>query len=92
MGSTHPQRVPMPKRKSLHQDWYPEGGGCTRWITDEGSESSHSEGFDLGIGGNIGGKKIRKKIRPCKYVDSTYFAELPKSDAPLIQREQSVEV
>ncbi|KAJ8588986.1 hypothetical protein M405DRAFT_881852 [Rhizopogon salebrosus TDB-379] len=91
-GSTRRQHVPMPKRKSLHQDWYPEGGGCTRWITDEGSESSHSEGFGLGMGRKIQHKIQRKIVRPRKYADSAFFASLPDATAVERDSEQSVEV
>jgi hypothetical protein len=66
----------MPKRKSLHQAWYPEGGGCTKWVTDEG-ESSHSEGPGPDVGGT-------GKIRPISY------GNYPKLPWPV--REQSVEV
>jgi hypothetical protein len=41
-GSTHRQHIWMPKCKNLQQEWYPEGGGSVRWITDEG-ESTVSE-------------------------------------------------
>lgn len=75
-GSTHRQHVPMPKRKSLHQAWYPDGGGCTKWVTDEG-ESSHSEGPGPDLGGT-------GKIRPISYGNH------PKRPWPV--REQSVEV
>jgi hypothetical protein len=41
-GSTRRRHIRMPKRKNLQQEWYPEGGGSVRWITDEG-ESTVSE-------------------------------------------------
>ncbi|KAG1722873.1 hypothetical protein EDB19DRAFT_2043948 [Suillus lakei] len=41
-GSTHHRHIWMPKHENLQQEWYPEGGGSVRWITDEG-ESTASE-------------------------------------------------
>jgi hypothetical protein len=41
-GSMQHQHVLMPKQKNLHQEWFPEGGGSTKWITNEG-ESTASE-------------------------------------------------
>ncbi|KAG2085579.1 uncharacterized protein F5147DRAFT_553276, partial [Suillus discolor] len=41
-GSTHCRHIRMPKCKNLQQEWYPEGGGSVRWITDKG-ESTASE-------------------------------------------------
>jgi hypothetical protein len=41
-GSTHRQHIWMSKRKNLQQEWFPDGGGSVRWITDEG-ESTASE-------------------------------------------------
>ncbi|KAG0694477.1 hypothetical protein DFH29DRAFT_788389, partial [Suillus ampliporus] len=42
-GSARRQHVQMPKRKNLHQEWYPEGGGSIRWITDKGESSASEE-------------------------------------------------
>lgn len=84
-GSTRRQHVRMPKRKNLHQEWYPEGGGSTRWLTDEG-ESTASEGR----------KPPRlQKIGPSgrlKYSDRPYFEDIADEPIKPIQKEGSVEI
>jgi hypothetical protein len=38
-GSPPRQRRRLPKRKSLCEEWYPDGGRVTRWLTDENDSS-----------------------------------------------------
>ncbi|KAG1901616.1 uncharacterized protein F5891DRAFT_1187488 [Suillus fuscotomentosus] len=84
-GSTHRQHVRMPKHKNLHQEWYPEGGGSTRWLTDEG-ESTASEGCK---------PPHLQKIGPSehlKYSDCPYFEDIADEPINPIQKEGSVEI
>ncbi|KAG1898109.1 uncharacterized protein F5891DRAFT_982028 [Suillus fuscotomentosus] len=81
-GSTRRQHVQMPKRKNLHQEWYPEGGGSTRWLTDEG-ESTTSEGRK---------PPCLQKIGPSgrlKYSDRPYFEDITDEPIKPIQKEGS---
>ncbi|KAG2048890.1 hypothetical protein BDR06DRAFT_1012543 [Suillus hirtellus] len=84
-GSMRRQHVQMPKHKNLHQEWYSEGGGSTRWLTDEG-ESTTSKGR----------KPPRlQKIGPSghlKYSDHPYFEDIADEPIKPIQKEGSVEI
>jgi len=93
-GSTRRQCIRMPKCKSLHQDWYPEGGGSTRWITDEEGESTASE---PGSGVPVGPKLPPRlgKWGPSghlKYSDRPYFEDLADKPYNPIPKEGTPEV
>ncbi|KAG2062127.1 hypothetical protein BDR06DRAFT_1027266 [Suillus hirtellus] len=80
LAYTTSNHVLMPKCKNLHQEWYPDGGGSTRWLTDEG-ESTTSEGC----------KPLHlQKINPSgclKYSDHPYFKDITNEPIKPIQKE-----
>ncbi|KAG1734934.1 uncharacterized protein EDB91DRAFT_1083938 [Suillus paluster] len=79
-GSTRRQHVQMPKRKNLHQEWYPDGGGSIRWLTDEG-ESTTSKGPKP--------PRLRRcgPSRHLKYSDCPYFEDIADEPIKPIQKE-----
>ncbi|KIK34173.1 hypothetical protein CY34DRAFT_17907 [Suillus luteus UH-Slu-Lm8-n1] len=84
-GSTHCQHIWMPKHKNLQQEWFPDGGGSVRWITDEGesTESEAPKAPHLRRVGPFG--------RP-KYSDRPYFEDLADEPPKPIQKEGSQEI
>ncbi|KAG1723958.1 hypothetical protein EDB19DRAFT_1644979, partial [Suillus lakei] len=71
-GSTHHRHIWMPKHENLQQEWYPEGGGSVRWITDEG-ESTASEVPEAPKPPRL--RRVGPSGRP-KYSDRPYFEDL----------------
>ncbi|KAG1726200.1 uncharacterized protein EDB91DRAFT_1254461, partial [Suillus paluster] len=84
-GSMHRHHIRMLKWKNLHQEWFPEGGGSMKWITDEGG-STASEA------------PKPPRLQRCgpsshlKYADHPYFKDLADEPCKAVQREGSQEI
>ncbi|KAG1870483.1 hypothetical protein C8R48DRAFT_770934 [Suillus tomentosus] len=87
-GSTHHRHIRMPKCKNLQQEWYPEGRGSVRWITDEG-ESTASKVPEAPKAPHL------RRVGPSghrKYSDHPYFEDLADEPPKPIRREGSQEI
>jgi hypothetical protein len=84
-GSTHRRHIRMPKRKNLQQEWFPDGGGSVRWITDEGESTASEAPKPPRL------RRVGPSGRP-KYSDRPYFEDLADEPPKPIQKEGSQEI